>query len=155
MLILVSLDYNGTPPSSPCKMVDHEKQIAQYLSLFDQKPGLLAQELRLSMKKETRPMYELVADSTISLNIGYGFTKRAWDCYCAIIVYSKHINLSFPSGASLSDPDRLLQGKGKRVRHIKVRSLDEVKQYAIRTLISEAKNNALEISKTIVEKRAK
>ena len=132
-------------------MKDTEIQIEQYLYPFNDKLQLLAQDLRQFLKKETKPTYELVGDSTISLNIGYGFTKKAWDCYCAIIVYSKHINISFPSGAFLSDPEDLLQGKGKRIRHIKIKALDDVKKLDVRNLLMEARNKALEDVKEINE----
>lgn len=86
----------------------------------------------------------MVGDSTISLNIGYGFTEKAWDCFCAIIVYSKHINLSFPSGAFLPDPKGLFIGTGKRIRHIKISDLDDLKNPDVINLLKEARNRALE-----------
>jgi hypothetical protein len=125
-------------------MLNTEQQISQYLFPFPDKIAALAQALRKYFIKETQPTMELVADSTTSVNIGYGFTEKAWDCYCAIIVYSKHINISFPSGAYISDPHGLLQGKGKRVRHIRVNELSEVKTTAVKALFSAARNNALE-----------
>lgn len=128
-------------------MEDTERQIEQFLYPFNQKLQALAQELRQFLKNETKPTYELVGDSTISLNIGYGFTKKAWDCYCAIIVYSKHINLSFPSGAFLNDPKKLLQGTGKRIRHIKIMGINDVEQHDIKNLVIEARNKALEEAK--------
>ncbi|MBL4568873.1 MAG: DUF1801 domain-containing protein, partial [Flavobacteriaceae bacterium] len=70
------------------------------------------------------------------------FTEKAWDCYCAIIVYSKHINISFPSGTSLSDPEGLLQGTGKRIRHIKIRNLKDVKVPSIKRLLLDARDKA-------------
>ena len=98
------------------------------------------------MKEETKPSIELVGDSTISLNIGYGFTEKAWDCFCAIIVYSKHINISFPSGAFLSDPQGLLQGTGKKIRHIRINELNNVKTHAIKDLLLEARNRAIDLA---------
>lgn len=95
-------------------MSPSEQQIEKFLEPFDSDLSSLAQKLRKHINKETAPTVELVGDSTISLNIGYGFTEKAWDCYCAIIIYSKHINISFPSVASLSDSKEILQGSGKR-----------------------------------------
>ncbi len=122
-----------------------EQQIEKFLEPFDIEISSLAQQLRKHIKKETAPTIELVGDSTISLNIGYGFTEKAWDCYCAIIIYSKHINISFPSGASLSDPKELLQGSGKRIRHIKIRKFEDINDPAVQNLLLEARNNALEL----------
>ncbi len=112
---------------------------------FPGKIQTLAQQLRTYLKAETQPTIELVADSNISVNIGYGFTQKAWDCYCAIIVYSKHINISLPSGAGLLDPEGILHGTGKRVRHIKIQDFEDIKKPAVRNILMEAR--ALAIAK--------
>ncbi len=126
-------------------MINTEQQIERFLEPFDIEISSLAQKLRKHIKKETAPTIELVGDSTISLNNGYGFTDKAWDCYCAIIVYSRHINISFPSGASLSDPKELLQGSGKRIRHIKIRKFEDINHPDVQNLLLEARHNALEL----------
>lgn len=36
--------------------------------------------------------------------------------------YSRHVNLGFYRGADLADPDGLLEGTGKSLRHVKLRS---------------------------------
>ena len=89
----------------------------------------------------------MIGDSTFSVNIGYGYTEKAWDCFCTIIVYSKHINISFPSGKGLSDPDNLLIRTGKRVRHIKLYKLEDIKSPEITKLLLEAKNYVLSFVK--------
>lgn len=104
----------------------------------------MAQSLRAYLKKETMPAFELVGANAKSFNIGYGFTTTAWDCYCAIIVYRKHINISFPSGASLSDPEGLLHETGVRVRHLKITQLQDMKTVAVKNLLMKARENALD-----------
>ena len=125
-------------------MENSENLIDQFLLPFDDRLVSLVQELRQFFKGKTKPKYELVGDSTISVNIGYGFTEKAWDCFCAIIVYSKHINLSFPSGAFIFDPKNLLIGTGKRIRHIKIADFDNMTNPDVLNLILEAKSRALE-----------
>jgi hypothetical protein len=125
-------------------MENSENLIDQFLLPFDDRLVSLVQELRQFFKGKTKPKYELVGDSTISVNIGYGFTEKAWDCFCAIIVYSKHINLSFPSGAFISDPKNLLIGTGKRIRHIKIADFDDMTNPDVLNLILESKSRALE-----------
>ena len=126
-------------------MNDTEQQIKKFLQPFNNEIISLAIQLRDFIKEETKPSTEVVGDSTISLNIGYGFTEKAWDCFCAIIVYSKHINISFPSGAFLSDPHGLLQGKGKKIRHIRINDLDDVKNPAVKGLLLEARNRSIDL----------
>ncbi len=40
--------------------------------------------------------------------------------FCYLVGYSRHVNLGFCDGASLSDPAKLLRGKGKSMRHVRL-----------------------------------
>jgi len=42
-------------------------------------------------------------------------------------VQKSHVNLGFYHGASLNDPAGLLEGTGKKLRHVKVRNMSEAK----------------------------
>ena len=125
------------------EMKNPEQQISAVLEPYPPEIQRLAQDLRVYLKEKTKPTYELAGKLAQSFNIGYGFTTTAWDCYCAIIVYRKHINLSLPSGAFLSDPEGLLHGTGSRVRHLKLNCLEDLKTDAVNRILSEAKKNAL------------
>lgn len=124
-------------------MAVEEEQIREALAGYSEETGGLAEALRVELKRETSPAFELVGYSAQSFNIGYGFTTTSWDCFCAIIVYKKHINLSFPSGAGLSDPEGLLHGTGVRVRHLKLECLEDVQTGAARALLREAREQAV------------
>jgi hypothetical protein len=41
--------------------------------------------------------------------------------FAYVVAYKDHVNVGFFAGASLSDPDGLLEGTGKRMRHVKLR----------------------------------
>ena len=124
-------------------MNDSEKEIARGLASSSEEVQSFAQELRRYLIDLAEPSYELVGQSAQSFNIGYGFTTTSWDCFCAIIAYRKHLNLSFPSGAALPDPEGLLHGKGARVRHMKIKNLDDLKCPPARDLILKARDHAL------------
>ena len=49
-----------------------------------------------------------------------------------------YVNLGFYRGTSLSDPLGMLEGTGKDLRHVKVRSLEQAEQPAVRELIAAA-----------------
>jgi hypothetical protein len=53
-------------------------------------------------------------------------------------VFTSHVNVGFFQGATLPDPDRLLQGAGKFMRHVKIRPGAETNAAALRTLIERA-----------------
>jgi hypothetical protein len=61
--------------------------------------------------------------------------KKMIEGYTYILPYKSWVNLGFYRGAILEDPNNLLEGTGKNMRHIKIRSLEEVEQEEIRQLI--------------------
>jgi hypothetical protein len=68
-----------------------------------------------------------------SLAIGFSFTgKPLKDGFCHIVTYSTQVNLGFNRGALLPDPNGVLVGTGKSIRHITIRSQNELEQPAIR-----------------------
>ena len=68
--------------------------------------------------------------------IGYGVgPKKMSEHFCYIGAHREHVNLGFYYGAELSDPEGLLEGTGKKLRHIKVREVEEVAQPALRHLV--------------------
>lgn len=52
--------------------------------------------------------------------------------------FKAHVNVGFFRGASLDDPAGLLEGDGKRMRHVKVRLAQAVNAGALRALIMAA-----------------
>lgn len=64
--------------------------------------------------------------------------KKMKHGYAYILPYTQHVNLGFYQGASLPDPEGLLEGTGKKLRHIEVRSLDDIDRPAITGLIEAA-----------------
>jgi hypothetical protein len=52
--------------------------------------------------------------------------------------FRDHVNVGFFHGASLDDPAGLLEGSGKRMRHVKLRWGQPVNQAALGTLITAA-----------------
>ena len=53
-------------------------------------------------------------------------------------VFAAHVNVGFFQGAGLKDPAGLLQGEGKRMRHVKLRVGESVDGVALRELIEVA-----------------
>jgi len=53
-------------------------------------------------------------------------------------VFTSHVNVGFYQGASLPDPAHLLQGAGKRMRHVKLRPGTAINAAALSRLIEAA-----------------
>ncbi|MEM7032425.1 MAG: DUF1801 domain-containing protein [Chloroflexota bacterium] len=70
---------------------------------------------------------------------GYGVgPKKMSEHFCYIAPFKSRVNLGFFYGADLDDPEGLLEGAGKALRHIKIATLDELHNPAIRALIEQA-----------------
>ena len=93
-------------------------------------------------------LWELAPDSnelpyhTHALTSVFSHTKKLKDAFCHIPVYTNHLNLGFNKGALLSDPDQLLQGTGKLIRHIPIKSEADFDNEAVKRLILEAISQA-------------
>ena len=71
--------------------------------------------------------------------IGYGVgPKKMSEHFCYIGLHERHVNLGFFYGADLDDPDGLLEGTGKMLRHIKLMDAAAVRQPGIRRLVVQA-----------------
>jgi len=60
------------------------------------------------------------------------------DMFCYIATNARHVNLGFPRGAALPDPNRLLEGEGKTMRHIKFASERDLERPFVRRYIQAA-----------------
>ena len=54
-----------------------------------------------------------------------------------LIPHTAHVNVQLADGALLEDPSGIVEGTGKRIRHVKCRSLDDVARPALRALLEE------------------
>lgn len=71
--------------------------------------------------------------------IGYGVgPKKMSEQFCYIAPQKNHVNLGFYYGADLEDPSGLLEGTGKSLRHVKIRSKNDVAKPAVRKLLQQA-----------------
>ena len=64
--------------------------------------------------------------------------KKMKEGYVYVLPHKSWVNLGFYQGALLEDPDGLLEGTGKKLRHIKIKSVDQAQLPAIQTLIKVA-----------------
>jgi len=57
---------------------------------------------------------------------------------CFLMVGKQHVSLGFAQGTSLPDPAGLLEGTGKNIRHVKLKTADQVRNPHLENLIIEA-----------------
>jgi hypothetical protein len=58
--------------------------------------------------------------------------------FAYVNAFKAHVNVGFFRGAEIADPDGLLEGTGKFIRHVKLRPERDVEARALRTLIATA-----------------
>jgi hypothetical protein len=86
--------------------------------------------------RATLPDLDEYVDGWGVIRYSRGWGMRDWVCY--VSGHKAHANLGFARGASLPDPDHLIEGTGKNLRHVKLRSVAEVDQPGMKRLLEEA-----------------
>jgi Domain of unknown function (DU1801) len=75
-------------------------------------------------------------------SVAYGIGPRKMsEAYAYLMPQTDYVNLGFYHGASLKDPEGLLEGTGKGLRHVKVYDLEQAGQLVVRQLILESIDN--------------
>jgi len=67
--------------------------------------------------------------------LAIGSERRMKALLFAIIPHRTWVNLQLADGAELPDPDHRIEGTGKRVRHVKVRSVEDARSPWLRRAI--------------------
>jgi hypothetical protein len=62
-------------------------------------------------------------------------TFEAKDPFCFYMVGKNHVTFGFHYGTSLDDPERLLEGTGKNLRHVKLRTVQDLKKKGLQELV--------------------
>src|SRR5262245_34734784 len=116
------------------------------LSHYDIKVGELALMLREMILKEAPDAVEKLFQ-VYALVFWYSLTGKMSSAFVQVVIYPKGVNLMFNRGAELEDPDGVLVGEGKIIRHIKVRRPEDLKNPYLRKFIRAALKNAKSTAK--------
>ena len=114
----------------------------------EKKPSVEA--LRRLMGSVAPEAHEIIYHNAL----GYGPTDSGFDRIVYVTIFETHVNLGFFFGGFLPDPEGLLVGSGKRMRHIKIRSLQESETPAIKSLLAHAWADGLERVEQLHHRRA-
>jgi len=75
---------------------------------------------------------------THALTATFSISEKLGDTFCMIPIYSKHLHLGFYRGTLLSDPDGLLTGTGKLIRHIAIQKPADYRNNKVKGLVWDA-----------------
>jgi hypothetical protein len=67
--------------------------------------------------------------------LAFGTGRSMRDFRFAIIPHKAHVNLQLADGVDLPNPDGRIEGTGKRVRHVKVRSVEDASAQWVRDAV--------------------
>ncbi len=118
----------------PAPLAEH----VRFLSAYGPAITDLAIATRALVLTEAPAATELIYDAYNAVASGYSFTGRPSDAFIHIAAYAGWVNLGFNHGSLLADPQRLLQGSGKWVRHIRITDVSDLKNPAIRQFVRAA-----------------
>jgi hypothetical protein len=118
-----------------------DPQLLSFLEAYDRHIAELALALREVILEEAPDASESIYQ-VYTVAIWFGFSGKMKDMFCYIATNAGHVNLGFPRGTSLPDPNRVLEGEGKTMRHIKFRSLPDVERSFVRRYIQAAMEQA-------------
>ena len=95
----------------------------------------LALDLRKLIQRLLPKAQEKVYRGYGVADYGFGGPGRG---FLAIGPQKSYVNLYFMDGAQLDDPVGLLTGTGKRMRHVKIRGGEDLKNKALHQLVRQA-----------------
>ncbi len=110
------------------------EELLQITEASQKETAVRLREIILSIHLEA---VEVVRLGDRAATYGLGFKKMS-EGYVYILPYTKWVNLGFYKGVDLPDPDGLLEGTGKKLRHVKIRANADAENPKIHTLIKAA-----------------
>jgi hypothetical protein len=88
---------------------------------------------------------ELIYDNYNAIAFGWSLTEKVGHTFCSIAIgrSSKNVHFGFYWGSEISDPEKILIGKGNQYRYILVKSKNDFPKSYIEKLLKEAYINSL------------
>lgn len=132
-----------------------EAQLASFFARYEPPIAKLGKALRAKLRARLPGLSEVVYmyENQHSLVISYSPTGNGYDGLCGLSLYPGWAHLFFGQGAVLakSDPDKLLQGHGKTVRHVVLKTVADFDRPQVEALMAAA----LTLAKLRLDPRAK
>ena len=122
-------------------MTNAETQLASYFAKYEPAVVKLGMALRAKLRARLPGLFEVVYvyENQNALVISYSPTENGYEGLCSIALYPRGVKLFFARGALLSksDPNKLLQGRGKG-RHVVLNAVADFDRAEIEVLMAAA-----------------
>lgn len=113
-------------------------EISSFINSCSTEQQTITRELRDITQKNMPDAHELVYHAAL----GYSYSQSPFDRIIYIALATNHITYGFFFGGKLPDPTHLLEGTGKRMRHVKIKSVEDANNPALEELIKAAWKDA-------------
>ena len=120
------------------KSASPSRQLAGFLARYSPAIRRQARAALATMRARLPGATEFVYDNYNALVIGFGPTDRPSDAVFSIVLYPRWVTLFFLNSAELADPQKLLKGSGRIVRHIVLDEASTLDKPAVRALMADA-----------------
>jgi len=114
------------------------KQLAGFIAKFDPPMQRRIRAVRAAVRKRMPTANELVYDNYNFFVIGYSSSERPSDAIVSIVASAKGVSICFIYGASLPDPDGILQGGGNQTRFVRLPSAATLAQAPVARVLRAA-----------------
>lgn len=111
-------------------MKSKDRDVESFVSGLEPGKRSLVEPLREFVKKHAPALKEAIKWGNI--------TWTGADNVCWIIVSSDHVDFGFFKGAKLKDPEGMLEGTGKGLRHVKVYTRADIRDREFAALLKQA-----------------
>src|ERR1700719_308112 len=120
------------------KVAPPTPEYLRFLSAYEPRITELAVATRALVLREAPGAIELLYDAYNAVATGYSFTGRPSDAFIHIAVYAHWVNLGFNRGSELEDPQGMLQGGGRWIRHIRIAEARDLAKPTVRAFVKAA-----------------
>ncbi len=143
------------PTRAAAPVRNAEAQLARDFAKHEPAIARFGKALRARLRARLPGLCEIVYvyENQNALLIAYSPTEHGYHGVCSIGLYPREVRLFFTQGARLSkaDPHKLLQGRGKTVRHVVLKTVADLDRAEIAALMAAA----LKLAKVRLDARAK
>ncbi len=109
-----------------------ETTVEEYLSNLPPDLQAITRELCTVATQNMPAAHEFIYHDAV----GYSVSESPFDRICYMAPQKGYVNFGFFFGAELPDPKQLLNGEEKRMRHVKIRGVEDAKIPALGKLIA-------------------
>jgi hypothetical protein len=119
-------------------MATAQQQLDSFLQKYSPQIEKIGRGAITHLRKRLPGAICLVYDNYNALAVGFGPTAKASTLPISIALYPRWVTLFLMFGATLDDPEGLMEGKGPKIRSVRLDGLEMLKGEAVDALIAGA-----------------